>query len=76
MKYIKSVYRSSLHDKHLKSGLMIGQRNFNPQMNLILAGRSQCHGSQHTKFKELYSHFQGVVKTDSAVFFTFILCIV
>jgi hypothetical protein len=35
MKYVKSLYRSSLTDEHLQSILMIGSTNFEPQFGEI-----------------------------------------
>ncbi|KAH1172159.1 hypothetical protein KIL84_007777 [Mauremys mutica] len=39
MKYVKSSYRSTLSDGHLQSILMIGNTNFEPQLNAILTNQ-------------------------------------
>lgn len=39
MKFVKSKYRSSLLDEHLKSILMIGTIKFDPKMAEILSGK-------------------------------------
>jgi hypothetical protein len=58
MKYVKSIYMSSFSGEHLKSVLTIGQTNFEPQLNLILAGESQYYSSH-----QVQEFFQGAAKT-------------
>ncbi|KAG6940107.1 GTF2I repeat domain containing 2, partial [Chelydra serpentina] len=45
MTYVKSNYRSTLSDEHLQSILMIGNTNFEPQLNAILSEKHQYHAS-------------------------------
>ncbi|CAM5141474.1 unnamed protein product [Natator depressus] len=45
MRYVKSNYSSTLSDEHVRSILMIGYTNFEPQLNAILSEKHQYHTS-------------------------------
>ncbi|CAM5083675.1 unnamed protein product [Eretmochelys imbricata] len=46
MKYVKSNYRSTLSDEHVQSILMIGNTNFESQLNAVLSEKHQYHTSR------------------------------